>query len=154
MESFIIMSTWPPGKITHIWNNAQFFDFYQTQIQSLPGLPCPSVTKSVRLLRLYWCDPGVWRFKQPLQKPCNLPLPNQLLFALTPMLLTLEQKKSHIVDARTKQKPWCQKSDPIIFFCHFWLIFQSLSKLLLWTKGVERVKVLYALGRLCLWQCS
>ena len=31
--------------------------------------------------------------------------------------------------------------------------FQSLMKLLLWTKVVERVKVLNALGPLCLWQC-
>ena len=33
--------------------------------------------------------------------------------------------------------------------------FQTMLmlKLLLWTKGVERVKVLNALGPLCLWQC-
>ena len=34
-----------------------------------------------------------------------------------------------------------------------WPIYQSLLKLLLWTKGVEWVKVLIALGLLCLWQC-
>ena len=33
------------------------------------------------------------------------------------------------------------------------LRFQSLLKLLLWSKGVEWVKVLNALGPLCLWQC-
>ena len=31
--------------------------------------------------------------------------------------------------------------------------FQSLLKLLLWTEGIEWVKVLNALGPLCLWQC-
>ena len=30
-----------------------------------------SVIKSVLLLRLDWCDPGVWRFTQPLQKSRN-----------------------------------------------------------------------------------
>ena len=34
-----------------------------------------------------------------------------------------------------------------------WPIFQSLLKLLRRTKGVEWVKVLNALGLLCLWQC-
>ena len=34
-----------------------------------------------------------------------------------------------------------------------WPRFQSLLKLLLWTKGVEWVKVLDALSPLCLWQC-
>ena len=34
-----------------------------------------------------------------------------------------------------------------------WPRFQSLLKLLLWTKGVEWVKVLNALGPLCLWKC-
>ena len=34
-----------------------------------------------------------------------------------------------------------------------WPRFQSFLKLLLWFKGVERVKVLYALGPLCLWRC-
>ena len=45
------------------------------------------------------------------------------------------------------------------YFSHFsnkaevWPTFQSLLKLLLWTKGVEWVKILYVLGPLCLWQC-
>ena len=34
-----------------------------------------------------------------------------------------------------------------------WPRFQSLSKLLLWYKVFEWVKVLNALGLLCLWQC-
>ena len=34
-----------------------------------------------------------------------------------------------------------------------WPRFQSLLKLLLWTKAVEWVKVLNASGRSCLWQC-
>ena len=34
-----------------------------------------------------------------------------------------------------------------------WSQFQCLLKLLLWTKGVEWVKVLNALDPLCLWQC-
>ena len=34
-----------------------------------------------------------------------------------------------------------------------WSRSQSLLKLLLWIKGVEWVKVLDALGPLCLWQC-
>ena len=34
-----------------------------------------------------------------------------------------------------------------------WPRFQSFLKLLLWTKGVEWIEVLNALGPLCLWQC-
>ena len=34
-----------------------------------------------------------------------------------------------------------------------WPTFQSLLKLLLWTKGVDWVKAFNALGLLCLWQC-
>ena len=34
-----------------------------------------------------------------------------------------------------------------------WPRFQSLLRLLFWNKVVEWVKVLNALGRLCLWQC-
>ena len=46
-----------------------------------------------------------------------------------------------------------------MYFSHFankaevWPTFQSLLKLLLWTKGVEWVKILNVLGPLCLWQC-
>ena len=34
-----------------------------------------------------------------------------------------------------------------------WPRFQNLLRLLIWNKIVEWVKVLNALGRLCLWQC-
>jgi len=45
----------------------------------------------------------------------NLPFLYQLLSVLTAMLKTLDQNKSHVVDARsrTKQKPWYQKNQTI-----------------------------------------
>ena len=39
------------------------------------AFPYPSLSHSVMLLRLGWCDPGFWRFRQPLQQSCNLSLP-------------------------------------------------------------------------------
>ena len=37
----------------------------------------------------------------------NLSFPYKLSSVLTAMLLTLEQNKSHLVDAKTKQNPCC-----------------------------------------------
>ena len=110
------ISTWKP--------------FFWTQVPPL------SVTPSLLIARLVWCDPGIWRFMQPL-------LALSAVVSLTAMLLTLEQYKSRvvnqnkknpcgwcrmktkatlliseqnknrIVDARTKQKPcsWCRYKD-------------------------------------------
>ena len=120
------------------------------------------------------------------------------------MLLKLEEIKSHVVGARTKQKPccWCQNetkaslnfvqigffkvvawislscnldlskliyslscfvdlSKISMYFLPFfkqnqaevWSQFQSLLMLLLWTIGDKWVKILNALGVLCLWPC-
>ena len=59
-----------------------------------------------------------------------------------------------------KVGPWiCQKLFYVFWpfakqnQAEFWPRFQRLLKPLLWTKGVEWVKVLNALGPLCPWQC-
>ena len=44
--------------------------------------------------------------------------------------------------------PFAKQNDAEI-----WPRFQSLLKVLLWTRGVNGVKALNALGPLCLWQC-
>ena len=42
--------------------------FYLIQVQLLPCLVSHSVNQFLLLLRLDWCDPGVWRFTHP--SPC------------------------------------------------------------------------------------
>ena len=84
---------------------------FKSSPHPMPCLVSNWVSQSLLLLRLDWCDPGLWRITQSLQKSRNLFLPYQLLSVLTSMLLTLEQNKSIVVDAGTKQKPWCHKSD-------------------------------------------
>ena len=78
---------------------------FKSSPHPMPCLVSNWVSQSLLLLRLDWCDPGLWRITRSLQKSRNLFLPYQLLSVLTSMcwlwsktkalLLMLEQNKSH-----------------------------------------------------------
>ena len=51
---------------------SHFCQFYGTQVPSLPFLVSQPDSLPLMLLRLHWCDPGVWGFMQLFQKSRNL----------------------------------------------------------------------------------
>ena len=50
----------PRLKIVDFFTQQRWQDLYPTEVRSLP-CPVSDLSQSLLLLRLYWCDPGVWR---------------------------------------------------------------------------------------------
>ena len=83
---------------------------------------CHSLSQFLLLLKLYRCDPSVWRFRKPLKIVTYSLLAllavvnfnSHVVDTVTkqqPCLSMREQNKTHVVDARWKQSPCCWRQN-------------------------------------------
>ena len=104
-------SGWPsssPAKKETPWWNVFLVIFIEPKFDHAITMHCfalfpESLSLSVLVVGLDWCDPGGWRFTQPL-----LASP------------TVDSFDSHVVDIKAKQKPCCWCRNKTRQYCWCW----------------------------------